>query len=318
MTREKHQAVVDSLLRSIRVESSVFARPELRAPWGLELDNHGAAFHIVMEGRCYIAVTGSHVPLQLGEGDFVVIPRGGGHIVKDDPATKALSLSYVLENSQPASDGVFRLGGNGAITRLICGNVAFEPLTFEPLLKILPPVMLVKRRSERFAPWFQAALEHIHADLDEGRPGANVVVARFADILFIQAVQAYLEQDSDAHATGWPAALRDRHIGEALALLHLHPERAWDVAALARESGLSRSAFAARFSTLVGESPLRYHNRIKLAAIAARLRSSDDTVSTIAEAFGYDSPSGLNKGFKQQFGQTPGEYRRRFSRFSGA
>lgn len=318
MTQERHVEVMGKLLRSIRVQSSVFARPELRAPWGLKLDNRGAAFHIVMQGRCYVAADGSRSPIELSEGDFVVIPRGGGHTVRDDPATKAVNLTSVLENTKPEGDGVFRLGGNGSLTRLICGNVSFEPLTFEPLLKILPPVMHVKRRSERLAPWFQGALEQIHDDLTAGRPGADVVVARFADILFIQAVQAYLEEDAEAHASGWPAALRDRHIGEALALLHLHPARAWDVAALARESGLSRSAFAARFSTLVGESPLRYHNRIKLAAVAERLRSSDETVSAIAEAFGYDSPSGLNKGFKHQFGQTPGEYRRRFSRFGGA
>jgi transcriptional regulator GlxA family with amidase domain len=143
------------------------------------------------------------------------------------------------------------------------------------------------------------------------------VIARIADILFIQAVAAYLEDNADTIQSGWLAALRDPKIGPALALLHHQPDRAWSVGSLANELGLSRSAFAARFAHLVGESPLRYLARVRLNVAAARLRSSDEKMSSIATTVGYESDSAFNKAFKQRYGETPGHYRRRYSARTG-
>jgi len=309
-------AVIADLLRSIRVRSSVFARPELRAPWGLRLIDEGAAFHIVTRGRCFVEYD-AVPPIPLAEGDFVVLPRGGAHVVRDAQATRVVRLDHLLKARKRGVDGVFRIGGDGELTNLVCGNIRFEDVSADLFRAILPPVIHVRKKANRLAPWLDAAMAHIRSDLDAGRPGADIVVARFADILFIQALEAYLEEHAETAESGWLAALRDQHVGEALALLHLQPDRPWTVVSLAHQLGLSRSAFAARFVHLVGEPPLRYLTRVRLNAVAARLRSSDEKVSAIAASFGYDSVSGLNKGFKQRFGESPGQYRRRFSARTG-
>jgi AraC-like DNA-binding protein len=52
--------------------------------------------------------------------------------------------------------------------------------------------------------------------------------------------------------------MADPAIGPALRAIHASPDTQWTVDTLARESGLSRAAFARRFSTVLGEPPLTY------------------------------------------------------------
>lgn len=309
--------IFTALLRSIRVQSSVFARPELRAPWGFTLADEAAAFHIVTRGACTLELTGAAVSVELSEGDFVVLPRGGTHVLRDAPTTVPVKLDRTLKTRGRESDGVFRGGGNGAATTLVCGNIRFEDVSTDLLLAILPPIIHVRSQGTRLTSWLGATMDHVRSELTTGHPAAEVVVARIADILFIQAVAMYLEDNADIAESGWLGALRDRQIGPALALIHQHPEQAWTVESLAETLAQSRSAFAARFAQLVGEPPLRYLTRVRLNAAGTRLSSSDDKMDTIATSLGYSSASGFNKAFKQRFGITPGEYRGRFSSRTG-
>jgi AraC-like DNA-binding protein len=151
---------------------------------------------------------------------------------------------------------------------------------------------------------------HIFEELGSGRSGSAAVVTRLADILFMQAVRAYLDENLDTAESGWPAALRDQQIGRALVLLHDKPHQPWTVAELADRVALSRSAFAAKFTQLVGEPPLHYLTRLRLNIATARLRSGNDKLSVIAAAAGYDSVPAFAKAFKRHIGVTPGEYRR--------
>jgi transcriptional regulator GlxA family with amidase domain len=179
----------------------------------------------------------------------------------------------------------------------------------KPLLTILPPLLHVKRSAEGGRSGLRLTTEHILSELDGGQAGAAEVVTRLADILFIQAVRAYFEENADRAESGWLGAVRDRQIGQALALLHSTPHEPWTVASLARRLGQSRSAFAARFTQLVGEPPLRYLTRLRIGAAADRLRQSDDKLSAIAAAAGYESVAAFVKSFKRHIGITPGDYR---------
>jgi AraC-like DNA-binding protein len=314
---EQRDALFSGMLRSIRVRSSVFARPELSAPWGFSMADEQAAFHIVTRGHCTLSLEGATEPVALDEGDFVVLPRGGTHVLRDARTTVPVKLDGLLKTRKRDPDGVFRAGGGGATTALVCGNIRFEDVSTDLLLAILPPIIHVRREGSRLASWLGATIDHVRSELAAGHPAAEVVVARIADILFIQAVAMYLEDNADIAESGWLGALRDRQIGPALALIHQHPEQAWTVESLAETLAQSRSAFAARFAQLVGEPPLRYLTRVRLNAAGTRLSSSDDKMDTIATSLGYSSASGFNKAFKQRFGITPGEYRGRFSSRTG-
>ena len=83
------------------------------------------------------------------------------------------------------------------------------------------------------------------------RPGSETLIARLIDIILVQAVRVWVE-DQPHDQGAWLGALRDPQIGVAIGLIHREPQRNWSVSALAREVGMSRSIFASKFSSLVG------------------------------------------------------------------
>ncbi len=91
----------------------------------------------------------------------------------------------------------------------------------------------------------------------------------------IQAVRAWLEQSTAD--TGWVSAVRDPHVGRAIALIHRKPERRWSVGALASEAHLSRSVFAERFTKLAGMSPMQYVTRWRMRLANLWIREDRET-----------------------------------------
>src|SRR5262245_7855940 len=308
-TKAWRETLIDNLLHSIRFRSSAYYRPELRAPWGFNIDVRGPTFHIVSHGKCWIEVNGVAKSVQLSAGDFVVLPRSDSHIVRDFPTTPVVDYFDFLKGRALDKQEAFSAGGEGSITRLVCGGMQSENGATDPLLAILPPLIHFKGGGEDATPGLRTTVSHVFEELRSGRSGAAVVVTRLADILFMQAVRAYLDENIDTAESGWLAALRDRQIGQALVLLHDKPHQPWTVAELAGRVALSRSAFAAKFTQLVGEPTLRYLTRLRLNVATARLRSGNDKLRVIAAAAGYESVPAFVKAFKRHLGVAPGEYR---------
>ena len=122
--------------------------------------------------------------------------------------------------------------------------------------------------------WLQSTLGLMAAEARELRPGGEAVITRLGDILVIQAIRSWIDRDPGAHS-GWLGALRDPQIGQAIALIHRDPARSWTVGELADELAMSRSAFAARFSELVGEPVMQYVTRWRMHWPAARSRARE-------------------------------------------
>src|SRR5215471_19232170 len=250
------------LLQSVHLRSSVYFRPELGAPWGFSVADHGCAFHIVVDGRCWVQVTGVKQAVGLVAGDLVVVPRGDAHIMRDSATSTVIDFFELAKRSSPNSKGVFRAGGSGATTKLVCGGMQFDNGPTDPLLAVLPPLIHVKGKGGIGATWLQATVSQVIEELDSSRAGAQAVVTRLADILFIKAVRTYFEQDVDTVQYGWLAAIRDPHVGQALAPLHAPPQERWIVPTQARHVAKSPALFAQKFTELVREAPLRYLKRL--------------------------------------------------------
>jgi len=302
--------LLDDFLRAIRFRSGLYFRPQFRAPWGISVARNCVVFHIVDQGNCWLEVNGMTEPMRLSEGDFVVVTRGEGHILRDRLSTPAADFFDLVKTHRFAENPTFRAGGKGSITTLVCGGAHLETGANDFLIGMLPPVLYVKRAEEGAQHWLGLTTEQILAELNSGGPGAKEIITRLADILFIRAVRAYFDHNIEAAESGRLLAVRDLQIGRALAMLHRHPQQAWTVDSIARHVALSRSAFAARFTELVGEPPLHYLTRLRIDVAAARLRSSDDKLRAIAAAAGYESVPAFAKSFKRLIGMTPGEYRR--------
>ncbi len=179
----------------------------------------------------------------------------------------------------------------------------------ENLLKILPGTVHVEASNPRGEDWMQSTLRLIAAEARELRPGGEAVMTRLADILVIQAIRSWLDGDPAAQK-GWFGALRDPHIGRAIAAVHRDPAQVWTVEALAREAAMSRSAFAARFADLVGEPPVRYVARWRMQVAHAALRDDGATVAELADRLGYRSEAAFARAFKRLIGVSPGAVKR--------
>lgn len=131
-------------------------------------------------------------------------------------------------------------------------------------------------------------------------------------VLFIQVVRTYIEQSKAP--PGMLAAIADKPIGAALQLMHQAPQHPWMLAALAQRVSMSRSAFAARFSQLVGQTPMQYLTFWRMQTARKLLTETRLGTAAIAERVGYQSEAAFSKAFKKAVGMGPGAYRRDPSR----
>lgn len=159
------------------------------------------------------------------------------------------------------------------------------------------------------AAWLISTVHHGVEESGQRRAGTDAVLAKLSELLFLEAIRRYLES-LPAGEQGWLAGLRDPYVSRALALLHREPARGWTVDELGRETGLSRSALADRFATLIGEPPMQYLTRWRLALAARALAEERAPVGRVAERVGYESEAAFNRAFKREFGLPPAAWRR--------
>ena len=146
--------------------------------------------------------------------------------------------------------------------------------------------MRVNVRGSNAGVWLEASVRYALAEARSPRPGGAGVLAKLAEVLFIEVLRLYMNEQS-AGRTGWLAGVGDRIVGAALNALHKRPAHAWTLEELAREAGTSRSVLAERFQQLVGSSPMQYLTQWRmllaanlLAAATRRWRASPKTSAT--------------------------------------
>jgi AraC-like DNA-binding protein len=302
--------VLSEVLQSVHLEGGVYCRTELTAPWGLHMPAApGAAFHAVLRGGGWLELDGQGARIPVASGDLIVLPHGHGHTLRDDPGTAATPLERLLDGRDLWEPFVLHHGGGGASTSLVCGGFRFGDQAANPLLAVLPPLIHIKGEAGRAVPWLETTLQFIAGEAASGRPGSDTVIARLSDVLFIQAVRGYLA-GAPQDGGGWLGALVEPGLEPALRRMHRQPERPWTVAELAAEAGMSRSAFSARFSRVVGEPPLQYLTRWRIHRAMGLLREGRLGLAEVAERVGYESEAAFSKAFKRWAGVAPGAWRR--------
>jgi AraC-like DNA-binding protein len=302
--------VLSDVLEALGLESRVFCRSVLRAPWSLALrPGELAHFHVVQHGSAWLHVNGGD-SFALAAGDLVVLPHGHGHELSDTARRRRLPSARRVQVG-PSRQGchVLQLGGRGAETQLVCGSFRFRERGPRPFLEVLPDVLHLPAGDNRTPRWLAATLDLLAEEARAGRAGNELVLSRTTDVLFVQVLRAWLDRQAGA-ARGWLGALRDPRVGAALATIHAEPARPWTVPALAARARLSRSPFAQRFKRLVGTPPLAYLTAWRMQLAADLLRRETLGVGEVAARVGYASEFAFRKAFKRRFGVAPGEFRR--------
>jgi AraC-like DNA-binding protein len=220
------------------------------------------------------------------------------------------AASLIATDAAAAGDFIqMRHGGGGAATRFVCGYLACSRSLCRPLLDALPRVLRIPIGDGPAAALLRELLRVGVRESSASRPGTESMLAKLSELMFVEAMRRYAE-NLPPEGKGWLAGVRDAHIGRALALLHGEPGKAWTVDELARKVALSRSVLAERFAALVGEPPMQYLMRWRLALAAQTLRSSGEAVARVAERSGYESEAAFNRAFKREFGMPPAAWRK--------
>jgi AraC-like DNA-binding protein len=298
-------------LHFLELRGAFYCRSEFRAPFGLELPPLDGYlwFHVITSGSCGLEALGAE-PQRLDAGELALVPHGEGHRLRSEPGVATPSI-FDLEREQLGERyEILRHGGGGQRIDMVCGAVRFDHPSARELLAVLPRILVLDpAESPTQLEWMRSSLRLMAIEAEGLRPGGETVITRLSDVLVVQALRAWLERDPAARR-GWLGALQDPQIGRAISLIHREPGRPWTVAMLADQIPMSRSAFAARFTELVGEPAMSYVTRWRMHLAAAALRDEGATVAELADRFGYRSEAAFARAFKRVVGQPPGAVRR--------
>lgn len=295
-------------LHFLRMNGAYYCRSELSSPWGLTLPPMPGYmwFHVITQGGGHLEAEGAEART-LRPGDLALVPHGEGHVLRSEPDAPAPNiLDLPLERVSDRYENL-RHGRGGERTTLICAAVRFDHPAGRDLVGHMPAIIHVDALATLESEWLHSTLRLMAAEAKALRPGGETMITRLADVLVVQAIRSWLENDPSAR-TGLLGALRDPQIGRAIALIHHEPERPWTVAALADEVAMSRSAFSARFTELVGEPPMTYLACWRMQ-VAVDWLNDGVTVAQAAARLGYGSEAAFSRAFKRVVGVPPGSIR---------
>ena len=322
---------ITDIFRTMHVTAFGLHRLEATAPWGVRQENQTeeeatssgnkvppsdlAHFAMLSRGNCWLSVDGIPEPIPLTGGDCFLVAKGTSIVLRDDPRTRPMST--FREIGAKARGNVALYGGGGAPTTIVCGSLSFDQASLKPITQLLPSFILMKADQARTLA-LHNTVQALASEMAEQAPGSEVVATRLAEILVIQLLRAHIASEP-SRSKGWLRAVFDPQLGTALSALHDKVDAPWTVESLAESAGMSRSAFAARFKELLGQTPLEYVTEWRMQKAMQLLEQRDKKLIDIARSVGYESDAAFSKAFKRVVGANPGEYLRRgFERLSRA
>jgi len=259
-------------------------------------DSHGV-LHLVEDGEIEFALD-DEPPDFVGAGDVMLISRGHRHTLR----TRGSAVPV-----RPMSSADLRSGDSERPVRWLCGSFVREGDLGEDLLAKRPSVIVFRGSEHLAADWLAVSSIQLAAEMSAPSQGSSVMISRILDLVLVQVLRSWAAHDETAR--GWLAGAMDPEIGSALAALHGDLRRPWTVAQLAAEAALSRSVFAERFTTLIGEPPAAYLAGLRLEAAAEKLRGGRQLVQVGARVVGYTSEPAFSRAFKNRFGTSPARWR---------
>lgn len=300
------------LLRGVRANGSVFGHQVLAPPWSLRfVDGAPLTLCALLDGAGWIIPDGQE-PRRITVGETVIVRGPRPFTFVDDPATPAPTLDCGEHCAVPENGGtVHHLGWQcgdpnadpTGSTTLIVGAYPVRGDIGRRLLEALPQVLSVTEDSET-----AAVSEYIAAEVATDRPGHQVVLDRLLDWMLVCTLRAWFDR-AETTAPTWYTAMSDPLVGETLRLMHDDPARPWTVAQLAARVGVSRSAFARRFTTLVGQPPLAYLTHWRMTIAADLLVEPEATIAGVARRVGYADAFNFSAAFKRVKGMSPSNHR---------
>ena len=313
--------VLSDVLSAVRLTGAIFFDNTFHDPWVVETPRASViasrvmpdsqyvfSFHTLLEGSCWAEmIDGSAKPMRLNAGDVIVFPLDDAHAFCSTVGMRAApdlavyirpvdrQLPYILNEG---------IGPNGC--RFICGYIGCDIRPYNPFIKSLPRVVHGRAAASG---WLSHLIQHAVSETENRNAGGETVLAKLAELMFVQVIRQYANE-LPIDSRGWLSGIRDPQVGHALRLIHGEPAADWTIGGLAADVGMSRSAFAKRFTEFTCESPMHYLGRWRMQLAARRLENPNVSIAQAGVEVGYDSEAAFNRAFKKIMGVPPGTWRR--------
>jgi AraC-like DNA-binding protein len=293
--------VLQDILATIRLRGVVADVTTLTEPWGFATlpKDHDMAFLAIIQGNCVLELRDEQQPAHmLQSGDIVVLPRGDDYVLRDTLHTPILPLADL--HTRPQKTG-------GAQTTIASGCYQFIDVGKHPIFSMLPRLIHLRANDHLSTPELELVVRLFIAEAAQQGACKPAILSRLAEIVFMQMLRMFAMQTLESQS-GWLRGLADPPIAAALQAIHANPAAPWTVASLAEQAHLSRSAFAERFTTIVGETPLHYVQHWRMQRAAHLLNTGKQPLKQVIAMSGYASEAAFRKAFRRWIGVLPGQY----------
>jgi AraC-like DNA-binding protein/mannose-6-phosphate isomerase-like protein (cupin superfamily) len=293
-------AAFDDLARTLRLQGTEVMQAELGERWGKRLPYQGKArVYAAMRGGGWVGVEKEGFALR--QGELLFLPRGDAHSVRDRPSTDLGCYDAYCKALRPVGEHALRTEASPE-TRLVVVDLQFDAAG-APWLSLLPSFVHLEGSMPGLSRWLGETLRFLSEAPDLSPPLRDGILETFGHTLFACALRTLAAPIPSTDA------LRDEPIAAALAEVRASPEENWELGELSRKVGLSRSAFAARVTAMLGEPLGSYVRRLRLERAATLLSGTALPVKVIAARVGYDSEAAFTRAFVRAHGKSPREYR---------
>lgn len=306
--------LLSDVLTQLRLVGTLYFRTSFTSPWGVQVPSyrHVARFHYAHKGRCLVRVEGDESPIDLNQGDLVIIPKGSAHTLYCDPSTEAdaLPLEKIIETSGFAGHGTLVYGEPGTHheTQLVCGHFAFDEACNHPLIDALPKNIHIKDYGATAGTFMESTLRVIGSEAGTDLLGSGLIALKLSEIIFAQALRSYLVTDGRNHPG--LAGFADSKISTALKALHDDPAHPWKIEDMAEMASMSRTAFMKRFTDKIGMTPMSYLTGWRMQLARRVLETEESAIIEVAVRAGYQSEAAFGRAFKKHFDIAPATFRK--------
>lgn len=316
--------ILSDVLRTVSLSGAVFFDVEASSPWVAEAPaatsvaplvmpnaQHVIEYHVITSGFGWATLLDSdEEPVRLAPGSIIMFPQGDRHVLSSRTQMRAEPNFGIFDQPENLSPPFYvqNFGGGPEKTTMTCGFLGCDRLPFNPIIQALPRMIHVPDGYTAGDGWLSNLITGIMKESRNKRVGTDSVLSRLSELIFIEVLRSYMES-LPSDASGWLAALSDRHVGRAISLLHAEPKRSWTLEMLAREVGVSRTVLVSRFTERLGVAPITYLSHWRMQLAAGMLAGSGTSIAKVAADVGYESEAAFSRTFKRCTGLSPGAWR---------
>ncbi|HSC46625.1 MAG TPA: AraC family transcriptional regulator [Gammaproteobacteria bacterium] len=296
MSEKTEFDLLSNVLHSFRVAAHICRKGSFCGKWALDSTGFsGSIFHLIGRGAAWLHTDELETPIALRGGDLVMLPHGKWHQITGTPQRE----------KRPT---LTPEGASGPLTTVLCGLVTSTAGAFDPIIRVLPDILVVHAEDQGTSAQLHALARMMMSEYESGGTGGQAVLERLAEIMYVMIIRHYMQ--SQPQQRGLLAAIADPRLAGVLGAIHQDPGHDWQVQELADLAGMSRTAFAQKFSAMLELTPMQYVTHWRMHLAKDLLSDRRNTVTKIAEQLGYQTEAAFRRAFKRVSGSAPGKIRK--------